>query len=275
MRIALYVTLLLATLGCMAALRTCGHADVPVITDAEGKDHGDTLIVSIIHSPMSYYIYDDTIGGLNYDMLRLLADDLNRPVRFVPVVSHDASLQSLVNGSSDLLASLPVTSELKDKFLFSESVFLDRQVLVQHKLPDGSIKVKSVLDLAGDTIHIEKNSPARERLANLAEEIGKPVVITSHSDMSDEYLFLKIVAGELRYAVINEKTAHRMAIAHPEISIDTPVGFTQFQCWVTRRSDAALLEKLDTWLAEFKKTNRYRELMGRYAPTDTISTSNI
>lgn len=268
----LYGILLIATLLCMAALRTCGNREVtsPDNTPEQPVDHGDTLVIAIIHSPMSYYIYDDTIGGLNYDMLRLMSAEVNRPVKFVPVVSLDASLQSLLTGGCDVLASLPLTSQLRDKYLFTESVYLDRQVLVQRKDEKGSVRVKSVLDLANDTIHIEKNSPARERLGNLAEEIGSPVVITSHTDLSDEYLFLKVVQGEFKYAVINEKTARSMAAQYPQIDIDTPVGFTQFQAWVTRRSDTALHTQMDEWLQKFKSTDRYKQLLMRYSPSDTI-----
>lgn len=256
----LYVVLLVATLVVMALLYRSAYRDPAAPKAAAG--HGDTLRVAIVHSPMSYYIFDDTIGGLNYDMLRRMSADTGRPVKFIPVVSLQQSLDALSSGACDVLASLPLTAAMRDKYLFSESVFLDRQVLVQRASPD---KVKSVLDLAGDTIHIESHSPARERLDNLAAEIGDDVTIVSHDDLSDEYLFLKVAEGALRYAVVNEKTACIMAARHPDVDISTPVGFTQFQSWLTRRTDTTLHEHIDEWLQAFKATDDYQSLLRRYS----------
>lgn len=265
----LYILLLVATLVVMASLRTCGEDDLK--GGGRQYEKGDTITVAIIYSPLSYYTYNDTLGGLNYDMLRRMSKDLNRPVKFVPVVSIDRSLKSLRDGGCDLFASLPVTAEMKHDYLFTEGVYTDRQVLIQRKLPDGSLRAKSVLDLADDTIHIEKNSAARERLENMAQEIGAEVVITSHEDLSDEYLFLKVLNGDFRYAVINGKMAAKMIEKHPEVSADTQIGFTQFQAWLTRRRDVKLLETVDKWLSDFKQTEEYEELLRRYSSKDTIT----
>lgn len=263
--LVLYAILLAAAVALMVGLRKCGGASSDPQASQPRPASDDTIRVAIVHSPMSYYIYDDTIGGLNYDMLRRMSADMGRPVRFIPVVSLPQSLKALSSGACDMLASLPVTSSMRDKYLFSESVFLDRQVLVQRRGSDGKAVVTSVLDLAGDTVHIEKDSPATERLQNLSDEIGEKVTIISHADLSDEYLFLKVLAGELRYAVINENTARRMAAKHPEVSADTPVGFTQFQSWLTRRTETGLHEAIDTWLVEFKKSDDYKALLKRYS----------
>lgn len=261
----LYLALLIVAIVAMVILYRHSHSNgrpgQPIPTP------GDTLRIAIVYSPMSYYIYDDTIGGLNYDMLRQMSADMHRPVRFIPVVSLQQSLEALTRGQCDMLVSLPLTASMRDKFLFSESIFLDRQVLIQRP---GSGSVKSVLDIAGDTIHIKKYSPARERLDNLSAEIGDEITICSHDDLSDEYLFLKVADGSLRYAVINEKTARILQQKHPEVAL-TPIGFTQFQSWLTRRTDVALHDSIDSWLLRFKSTPAYQNLLSRYsAASDSI-----
>lgn len=265
----LYILLLVATLFAMAALRTCGKGGDGKTAQGTSATAGDTIRVAIIHSPLSYYIYSDTLGGLNYDLLRRMSDDLGRPVKFVPVVSIEQSLAALRAGNVDILASLLVTADMKNSYLFSEGVYLDRQVLIQRRLPDGKLRANSVLDLAGDTIHIEKNSAAEARLHNMADEIGENIVITAHPDLSDEFLFLKVLNGDFKYAVINEKMARRMIERHPEVSADTQIGFTQFQSWLTRKSDTRMLEDIDTWLLAFKETDDYKRLVSRYIPNDS------
>lgn len=270
-RLLLYALLLIAALGIMFGLRTCGNTTKSPTATKSTTERGDTLYVAITHSPMSYYIYGDTIGGLNYDMLNIMSREINRPIHFIPVISLEESLNALNKNSIDLLASMPVSAEMRDKYLFTENVFLDRQVLVQLNNKNGKPQALSVLDLAGDTVHIEKNSPVKKRLENLSAEIGATVTIVSHPELSDEYLFLKVSAKELRYAVINEKTAARMHIKHPEVNINTPIGFTQFQAWITRRHDIALHDSIDKWLIRFKSSDKYQELLNKYNATDTIN----
>ena len=56
-----------------------------------GDSTGDTIDVAVVYDPLSYYVYDDTLGGLNYDMLRIMESQTKMPLKLWPVVSlHDA-----------------------------------------------------------------------------------------------------------------------------------------------------------------------------------------
>lgn len=271
--ILLYAGLLVAVLFCMVLLHTCGDDGKAGVAEVQ-ETPGDTLRVAIIHSPLSYYIYGDTIGGLNYDLLRQMSADLGIPVKFVPVVSLDRSLHSLREGKVDMLASMPMTADMRKHYLFTDGVYLDRQVLVQKRLANGKLSASSVLDLAGETIHIEKNPATAERLRNMADEIGADVITVEHPDLSDEYLFLKVLSGDFRYAVINGETAQRLVEKHPEVSTETQTGFTQFQSWLFRRKSVATANKINAWLSNFKETQEYRDLLKRYHIDDDASSNS-
>ena len=261
-RIILYVALLCVAIGAMFALRRCNSELYPAARI--GQSEGDTLDVAIIYSPMSYYLYDDTIGGFNYDMLRLYAKDQHRPIRFWPVVSLDDALQRLNDRDFDLLASLPIDQEFKVKYAYTSDLFLDRQVLIQRRDSRGMLTVTSSLDLAGETLHIEKDSPIEFRIHNLEREIGATIHIERHPELSSEYLFLKVASGELRYAVVNERVARPLLEHYPEVSIETPVSFTQFQAWVLHPQDTAMLHNLNTWIDSIKQTPVYEQILMRY-----------
>lgn len=261
-RIILYVALLCVAIGVMFALRRCNSELYPAARI--GQSEGDTLDVAIIYSPMSYYLYDDTIGGFNYDMLRLYAKGQQRPIRFWPVVSLDDALQRLNYRDFDLLASLPIDQEFKVKYAYTSDLFLDRQVLIQRRDSRGMLTVKSSLDLAGETLHIEKDSPIEFRIHNLEREIGDTIHIERHPELSSEYLFLKVASGELRYAVVNERVARPLLEHYPEVSIETPVSFTQFQAWVLHPQDTAMLHNLNTWIDSIKQTPVYEQILMRY-----------
>ena len=261
-RLTVYILLLAATAIVMGSLRTCRPDSLPPL--ASGDSKGDTLDVAIIYGPLSYYIWGDTLGGLNYDMLRLMGADMGRPVKFWPVVKVEYGLQRLEKGHYDMLASLPASGELKGRMLCTQSVFLDRMMLVQKRV-NGKAAVTSALDLAGDTVHATAASSVRTRLENLSHEIGGPIEICEHPDLSEEYLCMKVSAGEFKYAVVNEKTALAMQERYPNLDVENPLSLTQFQVWVMQRTDTELLSAVDAWLKDFKKTARCRELLQRYS----------
>lgn len=261
--IFLYVILLLLVISMMFTLKKCDrHELYPPLKI--GTSLGDTIDIAIIYSPMSYYLYNDTIGGFNYDMLRLYAHDCNKQIRFWPIVSLNDALGKLDNGQFDILASLPIDQDFRNKFLYTNDIFLDRQVLIQRRDKYGKQSVNSSLDLANETIHIEKDSPIEFRIRNLSREIGDSIFMVSHPELSGEYLFFKIVSGEFKYAVINEKIALHLVDKYPDISIDTPISFTQFQAWLTRKNDPTLLLSLNNWIDSIKNTSTYREILLRY-----------
>lgn len=264
----LYIVLLITVILAMVTIKKCDkHVLYPPIKI--GASLGDTIDVAIIYSPMSYYLYDDTIGGFNYDLLRLYADDCNKKIRFWPVVSLDDALNKLENKQFDILASLPIDKEFSNRFSYTKDIFLDRQVLIQRRNADGKQVVNSSLDLANETIHIEKDSPIEFRIRNLSREIGDTIYTISHPELSGEYLFLKVVSGDFKYAVINEKTALHLADKYPDISTNTPISFTQFQAWLIRNIDSTLFITLNNWIDSIKVTPTYYQILSRYNQVPT------
>lgn len=262
----LYLGLLLVAVALVLLLhRPARQNGTGPVAPAPGGSGGDTLDVALLYGPMSYYIYGDTLGGYNYDLLRLVSRRQGVPMKFWPVNSLDDALGLLASGRYDMLASLPEDAAFKGRLLFSEPLFLDRQVLVQRKGADGSLAVNSALDLARDTVHIEKGSPIAGRIANLCREIGDTIYVAEHSDLSSELLTLKVQSGQMRYAVVNERIAKPLTDKFANLDISSPISFTQFQSVVTAPGDSALLRRLDTWLRQASATPEARVLRNRYS----------
>lgn len=259
----MYVLLLVAIVALMGMTRRCAGGDtLPALQ--RGNSAGDTIDVAVIYGPMSYYLYADTLGGVNFDLLTAFGRQMGRPVKMWPVVTLEDALGKLDDGTFDVLASLPSDNTVKERFLTTKSVFLDKMVLIQLSDTSGEVKIKSALDLAGDTVHIQSDSPSGARLTNLASEIGAPIVIKEEKDLSEEYLCMKVAKGDIAYAVVNEKTAEAMSRKYPRLSYDNPISFTQFQVWLLNRNDTALLSSLDTWLEDFRQRPDYQQIMSKY-----------
>lgn len=262
-QLSLYVVLLVAVASIMAGAKRCNQSTpLPLITHGDSK--GDTIDVAIVYGPLSYYLYDDTLGGLNYELLLKMGEDLDTPVKLWPVVSLHEALQRLENGTYDMLASLPLDNSVKQRFLTSKSVFLDRLVLVQLADSSGNVKVTSALDLGNDSIHIQKGSPAAARLDNLSDETGTRIPVKQEDALSEEYLCMKVATGDFKLAVVNEKTASTMKKTYPRLAYDNPVSFTQFQIWALPRGDTARLAAVDRWLDSIQQTPYYKNLVKIY-----------
>ncbi|MBD5284791.1 MAG: transporter substrate-binding domain-containing protein [Bacteroides sp.] len=257
---------LLGGLGvALTLMYTLGNCARGSSAAADGNSGGDTIDVAIEYSPLSFYQYDDTLGGYNYDLLRLLARDHNLVFNYHPVTAVSKPLEKLENGDYDLLvADIPATTELKEQYTLLEPVLLDKQVLVQRKDPKGNVKIKSQLDLAGDTLWIVAGSSIEKRINNLAKEIGSDINIKHEDEYGAEQLFIMTALGEINNAVVNERVARELIDKYPNVDISTDISFTQFQSWLTSKANPALADSINKWLVDLKKTDEYQMLVEKY-----------
>lgn len=262
--IIVYAVLLCLVILTMVSLHRCSK-----VSNSETKmesSGGDTIDVAIEYSPLSFYTYNDTLGGFNYDLLKLLAAKHGLILKFHPVVSLSQALKHIESNTYDVLAAeLPVTADYKDRYSLLEPVLLDKRVLVQLKdSVTGEVPVKSQLDLAGDSVWIVDGSSVKDRIENLCKEIGDTVYVKSDPEYGSEYLFLMTALGEIKQAVISEKVARAMVEEYPQVDVSTGISFNQFQSWVASNRRPELKDSLNKWIAEIKLTPEYTELERRY-----------
>lgn len=258
-----YIALLIVAVAAMVALYRCAGRGGNVGHIA-GSD-GDTIDVAIEYAPLSLYMYDDTLGGFNYDLLRLLEREEGLCVKMHPVVNLKESLEKLDNGVYDIVvAQVPATVEFKQRYLFSDSIYLDRQILVQLKDSVGNTKVKTQLDLAGKTLYAVGGSPAISRIHNLSRELGDTINVMPETRYGQEQLFLMVASGEIDYAVINYRIAESLSAQYPQVDISTDISFNQLQSWIMRKDDVVLCDSLNVWLRRIRKEPSYQETYSRY-----------
>ena len=90
----------------MGMTRRCNTA-LPLPALNKGESKGDTLDVAIVYGPLSYYLYGDTLGGLNYDLINRMSEETGRPVKLWPVTDLNEALEALQKNKFDMLASMP------------------------------------------------------------------------------------------------------------------------------------------------------------------------
>lgn len=231
---------------------------------------GDSIVVGIHYSPMSLYRYGDSLGGLNYEIASEIGRIYGCKFKFYPVASSTEALDRLEHGTYDIvIADIPMTASLRERFLFTVPIYTDNLVAVSR-----DTTLTSPLALAGQTVWAVEGSPAVERLDNLAREIGDTIHVQATSDYTAEQLVLKVAKGDIPLAVVNEDVARQIAADYPALHISTQISLSQFQSWIVGKDSRVLLDSLDSRIERFKLTDAYRTLLLKYsdtpAPDDTL-----
>lgn len=265
-RILLYLLLLASVVAAMMLVRQCTISTRSPYAHAARHSDGDTIDVAIEVSPLLYSLASDTIDGLDYDMLRDFGAAMGRPVKFHPFASISAALDGVEKGRYDIaVSSLPSTREMKERFAMTKPLYIDRQVLVQRKMPGDSLPpITAQHQLAGDTVWLPAGSPFLTRVRLLAKEIGDTIYVEQPRQFSSEQLYILVAAGEIPRAVVNEGVALTMRKNHPDTDISTAMSFAQFQSWAVCNNRKSLADSINTWLAAYRTSSRYEELLHRY-----------
>lgn len=259
-QLMLYGTLLAVVVGCMVALSLCDKPKENPLTMRSGRD---TLDIAIEYSPVTYYTYNDTLGGYNYDLLRLISQRAGQPMKFHPIVTLEKALSGLEDGHYDIVvAQFPMTAGDTARFAFTEPIYIDQQVLVQRRSRHA---IHSQLDLAGDTVWVVKGSPMAQRIASLSREIGDTIYVHVEELYGPEQLMMMVSAGEIKYAVVNRSIARAMAANLKNLDRSVPISLSQFQSWLVSKERQTLCDSLNRWHEMVKSdTAAYLGLQRRY-----------
>lgn len=259
----LLFALLIAVIVLMIMLRTCSRSHTSDLSMEASK--GDTIDIAIEYGPLSLYRYADTLGGFAYDLIRHIAATDSLRVKFHPITTINQGLDGLDKGYYRLVvAALPLSKSITDRYAATIPVFLDRLVLVQATDSAGKAEVNTQLDLANKAVWVMAGSPAADRLRNLAEEIGDTIFVVENEEYGNEQLFILAVTGEIPRAVVTERTARMLARDFPTANISTAVSFTQFQSWILSKNDSATLALVDSAIVKAQSTDTYRSLSNKY-----------
>lgn len=261
--IILYLGLLAAVLLIMIFTRNLaakGNSDKAFVQAR------DSLRVAIQISPIGISTHGDTLDGFYYDMIRQMAQKEHLALKIDGFTQVKNALDNLEEGKCDIVISdIPITSELRDRFLFTEPIYTDRQTLVQ--LTDsvtGLPPIRTQADLRGDTVYLAAQSPFISRLRNLSHELGDTIYIFQDPHYGPEQMMLLTAIGQLKNVVVNEQTARNIAKDYPQLDISLALSFNQFQSWAVAADKPQLLDSLNLWIARFKNTPQYEKLVDKY-----------
>ena len=266
-QMVMYLSLLIICLIIMFILRNNLKSETSQIRDYPEILKEDTLRIVTDYNPLSYYVTQDSIIGFDYELANLISKRSGLAVLVFPEVSFSKSLQGLNKNEYDIVGrTLPVTTESKQEYNFTETILLNKQVLIQRKpeFNNNTKPIRNQLDLARKTLYIISDAPTRYRIENLAHEIGDTIYVKEETKYGAEQLVIMVAKGDIEFAVINENIAQQMASEFPEIDYQTDISFTQFQSWALRKTSPVLLDSLNVWLKDIKESPEFQILTKKY-----------
>lgn len=256
-QISLFVLLLLTVIVILAFAIIRNHYLVNV-------NNVNRLVVAIDSGSLGYAEMGDSVFGLQYEIVKAFADSMNMELLVVKQNDVKASIEGLLNGEYDIVASLiPTTTEWIDHVDFTIPLLTARQVLVQ-RIDTASTTIKQQYDLANDTIYVRANSPQIKRIANLSDEIADTIHIVEINGVSPEQMIKYVAEGRYKYTISNERLARKMQLEYPNLNISLPVGFEQSYCWAVHSESKQLLARLNTFLETFIDSHAYWEIYRKY-----------
>jgi membrane-bound lytic murein transglycosylase F len=233
------------------------------------------LIAITGYNAYSYFIYRGQPMGYEYELIKRLADYLNLELEIKVVKEIPQMFKMLNNGEGDIIAfNLTVTKNRKEQVAFTHHHNITRQVLVQRR-PENWYQmakheidrqlIRTPLDLENKTVHVRFGSSYIERLENLTEEMGAHInIVEAAPELSTEDLIRMVSEGKIEYTISDRNIALLQQAYYSNIDISTDISLPQKIAWAVRKNAPALLDTVNSWIDEIRKTPDYYVIYNKY-----------
>jgi len=271
--------LILVIAGLLASCKTdkkptlFSHTNKEVDIDLDDIVKRGKIKVVTDYNSTNYFVYKGRPLGYQFELLKAMSNQLGLKLEITVSNNVEENIHDLLNGDIDLIATnFTITRNRSNKIAFTEPHCVTRQVLVQQKYQksNGSEPtifnevIRNQLDLAGKTIYVQENSSFVERLRNLSNEIGDSINIVEIPDYEVEQLIDLVANGEIPYTVCDENMARINTNFYHNIDVETAISFPQKIAWAVRPTSNDLLDVVNNWLINFKKTKQYKLIYRKY-----------
>ncbi len=269
------ITLIIGGFSCnpaggVIALHTQKHED-SLLTQIQSRGK---LIAVTSYNSTNYFIHQGEALGYQYELLHSLADNLGVNLDIIVENDINKAVELLQSGKADIIArDMTVTTEHSKLLSFTDPINQTRQVLVQRKpanwrkLSDEELDKKLLRNpkrLKGKTIFVQKGTSYVDRLCELQKEKGIKFKIEEDPDHDAEDLIALVSHKDVDYSICDEQLAMINASLYKNVDIKTAVSDPQNIAWAVRKGSNSLLDGVNIWLREFKKSAQATMLYDKY-----------
>lgn len=226
------------------------------------------LMVTSNYNSIDYFIYKGMPMGFQLEMMEEFSKYLGVKLQFIITNDLASNLGLLLTDKCDIIANnITITSDRKNIVNFTIPITTTHQVLVQRKGKSDTNTnniIRNILNLNKKIIHVRKNSAHFYRLKNLINETGIDATISVIDSVATEQLMEMVSLGIIDYTIADENVAKVNKTYYQNIDVQTPVSFQQNLAWAVKKDNDSLLNAINNWLFEFKKTAKFRNIYDKY-----------
>jgi len=231
-----------------------------------------TIRIITDYNSVNYFVYKGVPVGYQFEMLKALCDHLGIVQEIKVSNDKEKNIGMLLRGEADIIATnLAVSSADSGYIAYTLPHCSSRQVLVQRKWDNGSERnrnknklVSSETGLAGKTVYVLQNSSYVDRLKQISDKLTDSITIVQVPDYDVEQLMHMVAEGELPYTVCFENIANVNKGLYPNLDIKTVLSDDIDLAWGVRPDAVMLLNTVNRWMEEFKKSGQYQQIYRRY-----------
>ena len=257
-----FVFLLIASLILAAVVLFHGHgAAIPKlhIAKLEKKHHrqrSDTISVCLFYHAADYFVYQGSVIGFQYDVLKQLEKDFQRPVEITIESDPEKMFLTALSNQYDIVC-----------FDFDKSNFvpnyIDVSAPVAYTYP---VLIMRKKDSAYDSLPHVVNTSAKyfNKLDFSSLKDPSSWKIQHNPDLAIEDLMEMLVDKQIDYAVCNYNVAITLMPFYTQLTIGPRVGDNFPRTWILNQHYPTLNDSINRWLSDFKETNKYQSLCEKY-----------
>ncbi len=256
-----YLFLILATVLLGVFIFVHGYSShTPVKEKYKGEikssDHGDTIKAMIFYHAADYFVYQGSVIGFQYDLIKRMGKDLGRPVTITVEIDPDKAFLECFGNNYDLIGFdfdksffMPLYLAESEPHSYTHPVLLMRKGMVldssQERVVHASAKYSNKIDFSS------LEQPENWRLQHNVDATVEDLV-----EMLEDTL--------IDYVVCNYNVAITILPFYRDLVLGPAIGKEFPRTWVLNESHRELNDTINRWLRDFKKTEDYHKLCTKY-----------
>lgn len=256
-----YLFLLIASLLLAIVVLWRGHVlKVPNLhiakLERKQPERSDTLSVCLFYHAADYFVYQGSVIGFQYDILKQLEKDFHRPVDITIEADAESMFLTALSNKYDIVCFDFDKSNFEPYYItVSEPIVYTYPVLIMRKK-----------DSAYDTLpHLVHTSAKYYNQLDFSSlENPKSWKVQHNPDLAIEDLMDMLVDKSIDYAVCNYNVAVTLMPFYTQLTIGPRVGENFPRTWILNNHNKAFNDSINQWLANFKETNKYQSLCEKY-----------
>ena len=221
----------------------------------------DTIHALLFYHASDYFVYRGAPIGFQYDMLKLMAKDLDKDIVITIETDPEKAFYTCFTNQYDLVAMDVNKAQIFTKYLtFSEPHSYSYPVLI-------SRKNVSMSDTVVHELHVPAQFPVDITLEGLDSHAKWEMIYTEHDNTED--LFELLAEKKIDFIVSDHNLAVTLLPFYPNMKILERAGSDFNREWVLNPENPSLNDSINNWLVHFKRTKKYEALCKRYLTTSS------